>query len=344
MKGKALVPALIVLLLFGAFSMAGADTILFPVIAANQPNVTTIVSVVNNHGTTGGFLIITAAADPAFLTYTYRYKDTFVGGGAPNYTGGCTTYPFTRPTHNGDVVSFDVSGTFSSGNALFSDPDSYGGGFGIPVSGAKRAYLLVTHSDAGGARVTAGGLAGQAILMDISAGAAWGYKAIDDSDRDDYNFTVDGTKSALAVESTSLFSTNTDSRVFSFFPTNEWSTRFFVTPIGNNMNNTDLTGEVSIASGFGVFFAPIGGVRDRGGNVHGASVAQSIVCTGAVDVNALLDATAQASVATTGGWGYLYNSSTVNAEVVDFLEFVVNNPTYGGTNNNGYCLSCTPYP
>jgi len=324
--------------------MAGADTILFPVIAANQPNVTTIVSVVNNHGTTGGFLIITAAADPAFLTYTYRYKDTFVGGGAPNYTGGCTTYPFTRPTHNGDVVSFDVSGTFSSGNALFSDPDSYGGGFGIPVSGAKRAYLLVTHSDAGGARVTAGGLAGQAILMDISAGAAWGYKAIDDSDRDDYNFTVDGTKSALAVESTSLFSTNTDSRVFSFFPTNEWSTRFFVTPIGNNMNNTDLTGEVSIASGFGVFFAPIGGVRDRGGNVHGASVAQSIVCTGAVDVNALLDATAQASVATTGGWGYLYNSSTVNAEVVDFLEFVVNNPTYGGTNNNGYCLSCTPYP
>jgi hypothetical protein len=130
MKGKVVLIAILCFVLsIGVFSIASADTILFPVIAVNQPNVTTIVSVYN------------WSPSVDYLHYIYRFKDSLVGG-SPNYTGSCSTAEFTRPTKNLDLVSFDASGTFNSGNALFGDTDSYGGSFSLPGTGIRRAYLL----------------------------------------------------------------------------------------------------------------------------------------------------------------------------------------------------------
>lgn len=145
MKRSLVVLAVIVCLVltFGAFSTVKADTILFPVIAVNQPNVTTIISV---------FTEDSLSSPQTHLHYIYRYKDS-LSGGSPNYTGTCATASFTRPTTPRDLVSFDASGTLNGGNALFGDTDSYGGSFSMPGSGPRRAYLLVTQSNASGTRV-----------------------------------------------------------------------------------------------------------------------------------------------------------------------------------------------
>jgi len=70
MRVMVLLLALLLLFSLGTFSPAKADTILFPVIAVNQPNITTIISVWTRPGTSTGYLL-----------YIYRTKCAIVGCG-----------------------------------------------------------------------------------------------------------------------------------------------------------------------------------------------------------------------------------------------------------------------
>ena len=303
-------------------SKVAADTILFPVIAVNSPNVITVVSVMN----------LFPGGTSTHLKYTYRYKDALVGG-APNILGECTDHSFVRQTLDGDLVSFDASGSLNGGNALFGDGDAYGGGFALPASGAQRAYLLVTHSDAGGTRVDVGGefalldLAGEAIIMDIATGAAWGMKAINDFTRQDYTFRDQSSGGGVGVAMTQ--GTLGTLRRFSFFPPDEWTTRFFVTPIGGDMTS-DLTARVNLEQD------TVGG-RTSQPLVNPTPIDHLVRCTAAIDLDTLLDSTVLAAVLNGGGWGAL--NMTSGSAVAYKLEFVVNNTSYGGTNNNGILLS-----
>jgi hypothetical protein len=323
MKRSLVVLAVLVcfVLTFGAFSIAKADTILFPVIAVNQPNVTTIVSVFNLTGTTS-----------SHLHYIYRDKASLVGS-LPNYTGSCGSQSFTRNTLDSDLVSFDASGVFNGGNALFNDPNTYNGAFSMSGTGARRAYLLVTNSNASGTRVDVGdnqALGGEAIIMDIATGAAWGYRAINDTAREDYTFTQAGV--VTAIQGYGL-----DCKWFSFFPPNEWTTKLFVTPIGSNMNSAN------IATTFSLWNLDFDGLITRGGTVVNSSNILDVTCTGVVSLVDMLDATALAAVQNIGGWTWICEESFTNPIIVYKLEYVVSNPTYGGTNNNGYLLSTGDY-
>lgn len=349
MKKKAVVSGLVVsfLVTFVFLLSAYADTILFPYVPKNLPNVTTLVSVVNK------------SSGAPFLLYSYSHKDI----GAALETG-CTLDPpdeIVRPTHQNDLVTFDVAGSFNGGSALFSDPDSYGGTFNNPRPGPHRMTLLVSHSNLGGTLVNVGSnqsLYGEAMILDIAFGASWGYKALNDPNREDDTFTVD-TKSALAPE---IFipapppgvSIIGGLRTFTFFPPNEWSTRFFVTPLGASLRTLNTKAEVSVVLGAAPFpsgVVKIFGVVDRGGNaVSSAPTSKTVNCVGAIDISDFLDSTADAAIANQGGWGYFYNSGggadgpagTDNPVVVFKLDFVVQSGTYGGTLNNAYCLSCEP--
>ncbi|NEV63345.1 hypothetical protein [Thiorhodococcus minor] len=289
---------------------AVADTLLFPVLTSNPPNVITIVSVVNN-----------ATATPPQLRYTYRYKDA-ISAGAPNIGGTCNTTSFARNTFDRDLVSFDVSGTLENGEALFGDVDVYGGGFGLGQSGPKRGYLLVTHANASGTQTNAGGnvlLGGEAVILDIASGAAWGMRAINDSTLEDYNFTAAGIESEL---------TSGGLKPFSFFPPDDWTTRFFVTPVGSNMDSSNLQSVARLA----------GSLVDRSSTTYTLpTINPSITCTGAVDLEDLMDSTTRAAVASTGGWGFF--QSIGSPAIIYKLDYVLNDPAYGGTNNNGYLLS-----
>lgn len=318
MKGKAVLLAVMLcfVLALGTLTTAKADTLLFPVIAQNQPNVTTIISVINGAAST-------------HLRYIYRMKETLVGG-LPNITGTCTSQAFTRPSFSGDLVSFDVSGVFNGGNALFGDTTSYGGTFDTGGAGARRAYLLVSNSDAGGTRVDVGSntaLRGEAILMDIAGGAAWGYRAVNDSTREDYSFinAQDGGGVYSALPDDTF-----NNRRFPFFPPNEWSTRFFVTPIGADMNTANLAATINLMSDVGV--------TNRNGTVFTFTpIDKNATCTAAINLADLMDSTVWSSIQSTGGWTWI-RVATGDA-IVYKLEYVVENPTYGGTNNNGYLIS-----
>jgi hypothetical protein len=119
-------------------------------------------------------------------------------------------------------------------------------------------------------------------------------------------------------------------RQFSFFPPNEWKTKFFVTPIGGSMTS-DRTAIVQLVN-----------LYDRMGTTLSNSITQSVTCTAAIDLEDLVDSTIWSSIENTGGWALFYpNTGDV---IVYKLEYVVNNSTYGGTNNNAYLLSTYDWP
>lgn len=300
------------------------DTLLFPVIAVNLPNVTTIVSVVTRPGT---------PVSATHLKYIYRYKDTYVDS-APNHDGECGSQSFVRPTYAGDLVSFDASGSLGAGDALFNDTDPYGGGgFALGGSGPRRAYLLVTNADSAGSPVNVSNkrcLNGEAIAMDIAYGAAWGYKAINDRTREDYTFksTDSGGGIMNCLPSNSL-----NNRRVAFFPPDEWTTRFFVTPIGSNMDTANLSATVQFMT------SASAGIYDRIGTqtTTATSTTKEVVCTGAVNLSELMDASTYANIEHSGGFTWFGVSP--GTAVVYKLEYVVEDSTYGGTNNNAYLFS-----
>jgi hypothetical protein len=311
------------LLILGLCTIAQADTILFPVIATNYPNVITIISVMNYGG----------ASDSSDLLFSYSSKAAFIDS-TPNHAGGCYVDEGVLPTWVPDLVSFDASGSFNSGYALFNDPDDYGGPFTPGFIGPTRAYLLVTNSTVGGTRQDVGytwSLGGEAIVMDIMTGAAWGYTALNDYNREDFSFYSSGVANVL--EPGWL-------KRFSFFPPSEWTTKFFITPIGTSMEAIDSATTVRIL-GYGG--SSVGSITDRGNTTYNFSVSQFVSCTAAVNLSELMDATAWAGIYYSGGWGWLEVVSGDSA-VVYKLEYVVDNPTYGVTNNNAYILSTLDGP
>ena len=312
-KGVCIAASAFLGLLFNASAVA--DTLLFPVIAVNTPNVITVVSVIND------------SPGAPRLRYIYRAKDTTVAG-SPNIGGTCDSVTFTRNTADKDLVSFDASGTLNSGDALFGDTDVYGGSFDLGATDPKRAYLLVTHANNAGTRVNVGNLAalsGEAIVMDIATGAAWGMRGINDLSREDYEFrnypAGGGVYSALPNLTTS--------KRFTFFPPTDWTTRFFVTPIGAAMDSANLASIVSLS------LAP---VYDRSSTAYPLPLINpTVTCTGAVDLTALLDAATAAALETSGGWATL---ATAGAPTIIYkLEYILDDPSLGGTNNNGYLFS-----
>jgi len=300
---------------------AGADTILFPVISYNVPNVTTVISVINGRG-----------SKSSHLHYIYRYKET------AELDVTCGSVSFTRASKEGDIVSFDPSGTFGSGNALFGDTNDYDGSFAMGVKGPLRAYLLVTNSGAAGDRVNVDDttrLGGEAVSMDIATGAAWGMKAINDETREDYTFVSHddggGVWSALP-------SNGYNSRRLPFFPPTDWKTRMFVTPIGADMNTANHTATVGLVSG-----DPGNGVIDRQGTVFNFTpIDRQVTCTAGVDLSTLVDSTVWSAVENVGGWTWFAVKS--GDAVVYKLEFSTNASLYGGTVNNGLLFSTYALP
>jgi len=295
-----------------------ADTLLFPVLTSSGPQIRTLVSVINRPG----------GSSPK-LNLIYRYKSALGGDGLPNLAGGCETTTASRATFAGDLVSWDVSGTMDGGQALFGDTNAYGGSFGLGVQGPQRGYLLVTHADNGGNRQALGqplGLAGEFVNLDVGGGAAWGGRAINDRTREDDGFLTEDNGGGVY---SALPSNYWDNRRFTFFPADTWTTRFYVTPIGAGMANTNLTASVQLGGNEALY--------DRQGNIHNFTpIPRAVTCTGALDLPSLVDSAVWAAVEHTGGWTWFQVSA--GSAIVYKLEYS-SASTYGGTVNNGYLLS-----
>ena len=179
MRSKVVIPvflALAILFSFGVAEKASADSIMFPWLVKSG-TVFSLVSVVNTSATDN-----TACPTPQ-LHYQYYFKNA---ASATVNTDSCTPQSFFRQTSQEDIVSFDASGAVNLGAALFNDqPPIHGNVTYIPnwfqmnsAPATARAFLLVdnNNSDCFDDADTAS-LYGEAMIIQISQGSAWGYVA-----------------------------------------------------------------------------------------------------------------------------------------------------------------------
>ncbi len=325
------------------------DTILFPYIASDGVNVTTIVTIVNKAG------------DASHLNFIYRYKTA-----SSSLSASCNTTSFTRSTHQNDLLTFDVAGIFEGGRDMYNDPDSYGGTFNISESSPIRGYLVVTHSNSSGIRINVSNsdiaysdesLYGEAVLLDITSGAAWGYRAQNKNGTQSYDLEIPSYHLTTERVSGGVYSSS-EGVTLPFFPTSIWTTRLFITPTGPNMDNTDYYAKLKLVTSKDPSQPRIndssscsGGPCDetegfftRAGIAIGrsGSGAQTVNCVGMIPVTSFLDSTQRSFAENAGGWGILYaDYLSGGADYVNVykLEYVLNNATYGGTNNNAILLS-----
>lgn len=184
MKSKKLIVAVFaaVALLFSfgvAVEKASADSILFPWIIKST-TVTTMVSVVNTAETTSS-----CSGSPQ-LHYEYFFKNSTANG----KTESCGVSSFSRDTSTLDLVSFDASGLISAGGALFNDNPGINGNVTytpnnfslLSAAAPRRSFLIVDNNFPncfdGMFRAS---LYGEALIIQLSQGAAWGYVAYNGS-------------------------------------------------------------------------------------------------------------------------------------------------------------------
>lgn len=307
---------------------AQADSLLFPVLT-RSPTVATIVSVANkdSNGT---------------LNVNYFTKSPDLA--TPCIDGGVRQIASSGRAN--DLVTFDASGNFLAGQGggpLFNDPASlapYGAvDFSAGGTGPARMVLVVDDGDNGGED-----LYGEAILLEIAGGAAWGYRAFNpDDDRGQSGFNGPIFANGFVANNDPLGEVldgdnGTNNAAVTLLPPSEWTTRFFVTPVADGLGGAVSQRDCENCSA-SIYISP-----DKAGTTAGLfdrdtiqrsnsfapaplpTVAKNVVCTGAVDLADLLPQAILNQVNDQGGWGYVQirNGQSGNVEdsaVVLKLEF-----------------------
>jgi len=340
-----------------------ADVALFPYVV-KSPTVTTLVSVVDlgDNNTvrydSGG----NPSATGNRLHWRLHYK---AGANATNNTAVCQTDggPYL-PTSPNDIQTVDLGGVFGNNTkgVLFND-DSTNNNWNVATVDFRLGHavgeqvlrgVLFVHNadDVTSSKQT---LYGEAMIIDFSTGAAWGYQALLNdnagsstgngfNNADNFNFAPQATNAP-----------NTAPNIVTFMPLSGTTTRIFVTPVntvGGSMlganganisgwNNLNAQVRLQTPNGNHVAF-------DRDENPVPGVNAQQVVCVGAVDVTQLMSLGAVPALAN-GGWGELKidNGSTSGATPTDRavaikLEFnntgMLNGKPIPGTFNNGFIM------
>jgi len=238
-KSKKLIVAVFaaVALLFSfgvAVEKASADTLLFPWVIKST-TVTTMLSVVN---TAGGSTACTTR-----LHYQYWYKNTTANG----KTESCSPEDFSRQTSQNDLVSFDAAGLINSGGALFNDNPGHNGNVTyipndfsmVDPPAPRRAFLLVDNNDS---CFTDGkfdaSLYGEALVIQLTQGAAWGYVAYNasrgfQSESDPVFFSDENDMQGEVLRSPRANDNEYNQTEWTpvvIYPLTTFKTKFFVTP------------------------------------------------------------------------------------------------------------------
>ncbi|AHE99915.1 hypothetical protein [Thioalkalivibrio paradoxus] len=327
--------------ILGGISSAQASQLIFPYIVGSA-TVTTILTVANTTppGHPGG--------GDAALHYTYMYK---TGATAVMNDALCSRTPTTiLSSATNDVQSFDVSGHFGSATrgVLFNDPSNNnnwdsGAQDWASLSGLEpvRAYGVIhNNNDDTGATFPAPYLYGEAFVFEFGSGAAWGYQALEDKGA---GGTVD--LAPFALGNRLPFTLGVPTGRFTFMPTTEFVTRFFVTPVTTEMANVNAQSRMRV---FPWVEDPDVAGYDRDANPIPGFVPQDVTCIGAVDIESMLSSSA-ATALQHGGWAYLATIPpdsdlpgtvpTVTANVIK-LEYnkgaTFNGEPIGGVFNNAY--------
>jgi hypothetical protein len=320
MKKSFLLIAILAAVLIFPFAInvdkAGADEIMFPWIVKADGEISTLVSVVHTAGT--------LTFEPGFfseqLHYAYYWKN-ITGDDEVDQLAPCEDQDFKRPTTKDDIVTFDAAGWLNDGQPLFGDnTNGYGGmDFGLSGTGDKRAYLIVDNNTPFFVDRNInleGTLYGEALVLEISGGAAWGYIAFNgsassptvtpDTQHAEVSFD-DGTDLQGEVigdrEETQLV----------LLPADTVATKMFVTPVDDEMRQPATAGR-SITTEVHLCIAPdqngdcnAEGFFDNDENPISTDSTKRVVCTSADDISHYLSSDDYDDWVASGGqlWTYL---------------------------------------
>ncbi len=291
-----------------------ADSILFPWVIKDNA-ISTLISLVN-----------TADPSPMKVRYhlIYEYKKTTANG----QTEKCEEFDFCVPTSYNDVLVFDAAGNFNNGAALFGDT---GGGsvtyktvqannsLALPVDGPRRAFLIVTNeiytTEHCGNSVYVGiddTLYGEAMVVDIANGAAWGYRAYNPYRYagDWLNFSDNGVDpAALPSDAYGEVLDGADEMTqVVLMPPNNLCTKMFVTPVSAMQWAGNLGSSV-------YFFCSADdnttfmGIFDDDENCISFDKKKNIVCTDGSFISHYVSSGAWITFVNTGGPGWAYVSA-----------------------------------
>jgi hypothetical protein len=366
---KLILALMLSVLLLGFSSVAMADSIMFPYFTSNPDHVATLVNVINTADDT---LNGVCGAQHLWLHYTYYFK-----AGTTDAIDPCDHVDFYRPTSSGDIVTFDASGTIGAGEALFEDPAHYGPSTWFDVvngggAGINYGYLLVDHACCDGLPdgshnpgictdhpETPGDLDGEAMNLDISSGAAWGYRAVkaDPVAMGDFAYTCAGFGCTPAIGmTTDLLPENgfgvalntihppfnaidyySQPQEIAIYPPDDMNTRFLVTPLmidtdvtgGPITNMTDLFQKRVIIRLLDQNHAdPAVGVWDRAESSHSRIDQVQVQCVGRINLDELVTPFAGWDAA--GGWAFvgLFDPTPQSTPIVAVDETTVNADDY----------------
>ncbi|MBK1617712.1 hypothetical protein CKO42_04435 [Lamprobacter modestohalophilus] len=281
-----------------------------------SPSVTTVVSVINQN----------QSGDD--LHYVLYYKD------ATDNTAACQEVNVFKPTSPNDIQTIDLGAVFGSTTkgVLFNDPsvnndwDADPRTFALAQAAGQnplRGYLLVDNSG-----TTATDVSGDALVLEYTNGATWGYKA-------EESFNSDFRNSGLTIGID-------DVSQVSIKPFAEINTSFMVTPVSANMGALDGTGgDDSVTLRMRVQANGITGVMyDRDENPVSGAAEAPVVCVGRVNATELVGAGAQTFLPD-GGWSNLEILPNAAGIVAGTTGAVVYQLEYGSGTFNGETMSGT---
>lgn len=320
MRNKIIIICMLIALLVSTVSLTGkayADAIMFPWIVKGA-SVSTIISVVNTAGPYDYF----DDSIPMILHYQYWYKTTTSNGD----TELCTNVSFMRPTSRNDIVSFDASGILNDGKALFNDSNPYRSpygdyddyGFDLSPSSPRRAFLIVDNNTTvftGSGQNLDGTLSGEALIIDHAVGMTWGYTAYNarftgetDSPTDPVYFN-DG----FDYQGEVIGATEAGRTVI--LPPSEYTTKFYVTPIGMNGQRS---GAINTSVFLGYKINPftgsfIGGLYDNNETPIDFTKKVNVACTTALTLPTLMTEAAYSAFMSSGGQGWAYIKTEIGS-------------------------------
>lgn len=302
--------------------LAVADDIMFPWVPIFD-SVSTVVSITNT-------------SSSSTLSLIYRYK---AGDNYDNQTATCEHYDIDTDTSQNDILTFDASGNINGGQPIFGDVVSGTKGYtnanllalGNNITKPARAFLLVTNGSG-----TDNDLYGEAMVLEIAGGAAWGYDAynpdgvggLDDfEDANAWNGEVIADHEAIAT---------------ALWPPNKVITKFFITPVTTaSMDNGKLSVKVRVCKATSGGNCTEGGVWFNDETGVSTTKEKSVVCTAAPTLDHMLESAAYNAFKNKNvmGWTYVVvnpGSTTgglAQAEqaIIGKLEYTTSGITIDGT-------------
>jgi len=339
----------------GGMNAANADSVLFPQIVLSE-TVTTILSVMNDD-----------FSDLSELHYRYYTK-------APSNSEHCNEFDFWNPTSENDIVTFDMGAVFSGDDAqgvLFEADRStvqYVDDFAILSRQGRvptRGYVLVENTPRNPLDplpAPTAKLAGEAIIIEVSTGSAWGYQAYNPSDiwgfvppvtaggvgalvqinPNDFSDRVEVAGEVLAAPpagTSALDQKNNFWVPMAIMPWDAANSALLVTAVSTNMGTN---GSYSASTSLKLRGTAQGADRimfDRDERAYSGPGAASVTCVGRVDIEDMIGETVK-QAAPEGGWTNLTvtegQAIVFHAEIntdLSFEDVLVN-----GTFNNIYQL------